>query len=129
MSTIRRHGVAFHLIPTLGEHLWLEVIRESDGAVLASEDFRGSGDEGLATAADEWFDHIVLDRINEISVSTCRNCENRRRPEPEHDDRSTSRDYLTERQFDLCMACAAHLERTVPWMRGFLEEWHGLSDR
>lgn len=128
MSTIRRHGVAFHLVPTLGERLWLEVIRESDGAVLVSEEFKGEGDDDLAPAVEEWFGHIVLERVTEIDVSACRNCENRRRPDPWDEDGTIRRGHVIEWEFDLCISCATQLEQAVPWMRGYLEERYVVSD-
>lgn len=57
MSTIRRHGVAFHLIPTPGDDLWLEVIRESDGAVLVNELFRGEGEAAFAVRSTSSTSH------------------------------------------------------------------------
>ncbi|MFZ9629193.1 MAG: hypothetical protein ACO3C1_07555, partial [Ilumatobacteraceae bacterium] len=128
MSTIRRHGVAFHLIPTPSDTLWLEVIRESDGAVLVSEPFRGDDDAELAPAVDEWIADIVLERVGEIPISACRVCGNRRR-EMRHDDTGRiRRDHVIEWEFDLCITCAAHIEQAVPWIVGWVEERYFPDD-
>ncbi len=121
MSTIRRHGVAFHLIPTPVQTLWLEVIRESDGAVLASEEFRGDSDDDLAPAVEEWFDDIVLDRINGIEIPTCRSCGSRQREAQRGEDGRILPEYLIEWDFDLCIPCASQFEQANPWLRAHVE--------
>lgn len=121
MSTIRRHGVAFHVIPTPGEGLWLEVIRESDGAVLISERFRGESSDELAPAVDEWFADIVSESVDAFEVQVCRVCGARRRP-VEDDCGIPLDDHLVEWEFDLCVACASHLEQTNPWMRTYVRD-------
>lgn len=122
MSTIRRHGVAFHLIPTPGDDLWLEVIRESDGAVLVNEVFRGEGEAEFAPAVEEWFDDIVRGQVDQIDIPRCRVCDCRRRELPRSDSGHLLAEAVVEWEFDLCPACASHLEQSVPWMRGFLAE-------
>jgi len=122
MSTIRRHGVAFHLIPTPSDTLWLEVIRESDGAVLVSEQFRGQHDSELAPAVEEWIDDIVLERVGAINIPLCRACSGRRRHVQRNSDGVVPREYLVEWEFDLCVTCAARSEQEHPWIRSWLEE-------
>ncbi len=121
MSTIRRHGVAFHLIPTPGEVLWLEVIRESDGAVLHCEELDDQPDE-LAEAVEKWFDDIVRGRVDGIDIPACRGCGNRRRVARTDHDGWVLPDYLVEWHFVLCVVCAARLEQASPWMRDYLAE-------
>ena len=128
MSTIRRHGVSFHLLPTVGDSLWLEVIRESDGAVLATEQYIGEGDHDFAAAVEEWFDDIVLQRIGEIEIDTCRACGARRRVTRLDENGCMQADYLVEWEYDLCLPCATHMERSVPWIKGFLLERYPTYD-
>jgi hypothetical protein len=122
MSTIRRHGVAFHLIPIPGEGLWLEVIRESDGAVLVGQKFTGESDEELAPAVEEWVDDIVNERVSGIEVSACRLCGARRRPIQDDEHGRVLPDYLVEWEFDLCLPCASEIEHTSPWMRAYIKD-------
>ena len=128
MSTIRRHGVSFHLLPTIGDTLWLEVVRESDGAVLATEEYLGEGDDDFAAAVDEWFDGIVQERIGEIEIDTCRVCGGRRRVMRHDEHGGMAADYLVEWEYDLCLPCAAHMERSIPWIRGYLLERYPIYD-
>ena len=119
MSTIRRHGVAFHLVPTPGESLWLEVIRDSDGVVLVSTEF--DGDDNLDEAVEEWFADIVTRTITDIEVKVCRLCGNRRRPVQTGDDRRVTREFLVEWDYDLCEPCAIRFVRINPWVQTMLE--------
>lgn len=121
MSTIRRHGVAFHLIPTPGEVLWLEVIRESDGVVLLCEEWDDNPEE-FAEAVEEWFDDIVRNRIGEIDIPSCRGCGSRRRIVHTDHDGWVLPEYLVEWHFDLCVTCAARLEQASPWIRDYLAD-------
>ncbi len=124
MSTIRRHGVAFHLVPTPGESLWLEVIRESDGVVLVSTEF--DGDDNLDEAVEEWFADIVTGTITEIEVKMCRLCGNRRRP-IQMEDQRLAREFLVEFDYDLCEPCATRFVRNNPWIQTAVEERHFLN--
>jgi hypothetical protein len=121
MSTIRRHGVAFHLLPSLGDGLWLEVIRESDGAVLVTEQYTGQGDDDFAEAVEAWFDDVVLDRLTDIDISWCRLCGARRREVRQNED-GIAVEHLIEYEYDLCLPCGSHLERTTPWIVQYLKE-------
>ncbi len=121
MSTIRRHGVAFHLIPTPGSDLWLEVIREADGVVLVSTAFDGDSDD-LAPAVDAWFEDLALKTISKIDIPTCRSCNSRRREVERDEDYRIQPGFLTEWMFELCHPCATQFEHANPWLRGLLLE-------
>jgi hypothetical protein len=119
MSTIRRHGVAFHLLPTLTDNRWFEVIREFDGAVLVSREFHGD-DTDFGKAVEEWLAAAVHDSVSCMVVPVCRVCGDRLR-ELQLDDRGRIVvDQLVEWEYDLCLRCAGHMERTSPWLRNFL---------
>jgi hypothetical protein len=113
MSTIRRHGVAFHLLPTLGDGLWLEVMRECDGPVLLTEQYTGQGDGDFVEAVEEWFDDPVSERLTKVDIATCWLCGARRR-EVRQDEDGILVEHLIEYEYDLYLACASHLEQTAP---------------
>lgn len=121
MSTIRRHGVTFHLLPTLDDSLWVEVIRESDGAVLVTSQFDGD-DNDFEGAVVEWFGMIVQGSITGISIPLCRSCKGRRREVGRDHDGNVLVEFLVEHSFDLCLQCANHLEQTNPWIRRYVQE-------
>lgn len=128
MSTIRRHGVAFHLLPTLDNSRWLEVIRESDGAVLVTCEFDGD-DTDFDQAVEEWLDAAVHHSVSQIEVPVCRVCGARRREVQVDGLGRMLADQLIEWEFDLCLPCAGDLQRTSPWIRGFLlERYHPVDE-
>lgn len=121
MSTIRRFGVAFHLIPTPDDGLWVEVIREADGAVLVSGEFDGDTDDDLVEAVDEWFDDLIARTVNGIDTESCRSCRTGRRTvEPDHHGRVPV-EVLVEWEFDLCHDCAAQFIHENPWIQKYVE--------
>jgi hypothetical protein len=125
MSTIRRHGVAFHLLPTSSEAFWLEVIRESDGAVLIAEEYTGDGIEDFAGAVDEWFDDIIHGTLDRIEIPLCRVCGARRRTIRRDAEGWVLAELHAEFEFQLCFPCASNLQRNNPWLRAHLDERHG----
>lgn len=122
MSTIRRHGVAFHLLPTPTGGLWLEVVRESDGAVLVTEEYSGEGDSDFAATVEQWLDELVLETVSGLDIEYCRLCQLRRRQVRYDDLGLPIADYLVEWEFALCLSCASHMEQTTPWIRRYLCE-------
>ena len=128
MSIIRRHGVAFHLLPTPDDSRWLEVVRESDGAVLVSRRFDGT-DDNFHRAVEAWFDEVVQESVSGIEVPVCRLCGTRRRDTPYDDNGLMSSDRLVEWEYDLCQQCASNMEQASPWIRKFLEDrYHPVPD-
>jgi hypothetical protein len=121
MSTIRRHGVAFHLLPTPEDTLWLEVIREADGVILVSEEYHGA-DHDFPRAVEEWFDTLVQDSLSDLTFNPCRLCGEGRRQMRQDDGGWLTADYLVEYEFDLCIRCADATEQAIPWVRAFLTE-------
>ncbi|MEY2755325.1 MAG: hypothetical protein RJB65_1683 [Actinomycetota bacterium] len=131
MSTIRKYGVAFHLIPTMGDELWVEAVRESDGAVVSSGVFKGDSEDDFSSGVDNWFADVVDDRLAPLEVLRCRACGRHRRDVRAFDGRLTPEN-IVEYEFDICAACAAGVERNLPWMRAYLtdrypEAEYGLS--
>lgn len=122
MSTIRKYGVVFHLIPTIGDELWVETVRESDGAVISSGPFLGASEEEFAEGVDEWFEGVVSERLEAVEVLRCRACGQRRRDVRLLDDGNLSAATVVEYEFDLCIACASNLEHSTPWLLGYLTE-------
>ena len=121
MSTIRRHGVPFHLLPTAGDSLWLEVIRESDGLVIACEEFTGESEEALPDAVDEWFADIATARVEEIVVFQCGSCGGRRDLINWGPTGYPYRAELLRYEYQLCIPCADRLGRQWPFLQKLAE--------
>lgn len=129
MSTIRKYGVAFHLIPTVGDELWVETVRESDGAVISCGPFLGESEDDFAEGVDEWFEGVVGERLESIEVLRCRACGQRRRDVRQLDDGALTTETVVEYEFDLCSGCAAGLELSAPWLMGYLAERYPETER
>lgn len=129
MSTIRKYGVAFHLIPTVGDELWIETVRESDGAVISCGPFPGESEDEFAAGVDEWFEGVVNDRLEAIEVLRCRRCGQRRRDIRQLFDGVLTTETVVEYEFDLCTGCAAGFELSAPWIMGYLAERYPETER
>lgn len=117
MSRTTRHGVTFTLFPSPDDDLWLEIVRNHDGAVLSCDRFNGA-DADFHAAVESWFDDIVAGVVNEMDIEACQACNGRR---PSHFDEEgclvlESDVAGVEWRFDLCTPCAEHLIRTNPWV-------------
>lgn len=127
MSTIRRHGVAFHLVPTPDDGLWIEVVREADDAVLISGPFDGDDDD-LTSAVEEWFEEIIVATVRRCAVEGCRACGGRPRQAPDGEDYRLVVEHTVEWEFDLCPPCAERLVRDHPWIERYATERHPGDD-
>ena len=116
ISVIRQHGLVFTLIPDPFDSLWIEIRRESDGAVVVSAPFGGEYDE-FADGVAEWIDDIMRKTIEAMTIDSCNACGARRMEYEIPEDLEEMTDHqVVEAKFLLCAPCAQHMVRTNPWV-------------
>ncbi|MEY4338494.1 MAG: hypothetical protein RLZ14_344 [Actinomycetota bacterium] len=118
MSRATRHGLTFTLFPSPDDDLWMEIVRDHDGAILHCEKFDGA-DGDFHRAVESWFDDIITEVVNEMDFEACQGCGGRRSARMYDEDGCVLiEDEVmgVEWRWDLCTPCAQHLIRTNPWV-------------
>jgi hypothetical protein len=113
MNPARRHGLTFSLHLDPDGPVWLEVLRDRDGAIL---EFAKLTDPTLTleAAVDGWLSDQLEEMYSHIEIEHCRACNTPYQQRPFSDEFSP-RDELAWR-FDLCIPCAERLAIQNPWL-------------